>query len=45
MKELKRKEWLEMGSKSREKLRKKLYQKKFFTDLENMAEPVNTTML
>ena len=34
-----------MASESREKLRKTLYVKKLLTDLENMTDPVSTTML
>ena len=40
-----RRQWLEMGSESHEKLRKILCEKTFLVDLENMTEQVNTAML
>ena len=40
-----RKEWLQMGSESHEKLRKILCEKTLLTDLENMTEQIDTTML
>ena len=40
-----RKEWLEMESESYQKLLKILCEKTFLTDLENMTEQANTTIL